>query len=68
MASLPYLFAMKALAARVDRDAGDLLRLYRMCGYTSVDEALAGVERYVPPHLIPARTGFLLRELLPEVD
>lgn len=59
-----YLFAMKAVAARVERDAADLIRLYQLCGFTSVDDALDCVQRYYPPHLLPPKTGFLLHELL----
>ncbi|GGJ75047.1 hypothetical protein GCM10010123_01300 [Pilimelia anulata] len=64
VASAPYLFAMKAAAARVERDSQDILYLYRMCGFSSVDEALACVEQYYPAHVLPAKAGFLLRELL----
>jgi hypothetical protein len=66
VASPEYLFAMKAVAARIERDAGDLIQLYRLCGFTSVEEALDCVESYYPPHLLPAKTAFLLRELLGE--
>jgi hypothetical protein len=64
VASPRFLFAMKAAAARVERDAGDLMRLYQLCGFESVDEALECVEQYYPPHLLPPKTAFLLRELL----
>ncbi|WP_026929469.1 DUF6036 family nucleotidyltransferase [Glycomyces tenuis] len=64
VASRRYLFAMKAVAARVERDAEDLVTLYRLCGFASVDEALACVEETYPPHLLPPKTEFLVRELL----
>lgn len=64
VASPEYLFAMKAMAARVERDADDILRLYRLCGFTSVEDALDCVERYYPAHLIPPRTSFVLSEML----
>lgn len=63
VASPPYLFAMKAVAARVERDAGDLTQLFRLCGFASVDDALNCVQRYYPSHLLPAKTMFLLQEL-----
>jgi hypothetical protein len=63
VASPPYLFAMKAVAARVERDSEDLLTLYRLCGFASIDEALDCVARYYPPHLLSPRTAFLLQEL-----
>ena len=63
-----YLFAMKAAAARIERDADDLLRLDRLCGFDSVDEAVRCVEESYPPHLLPPKTAFILQELIgPEV-
>jgi hypothetical protein len=64
IASPTYLFAMKAIAARVERDASDLITLFRLCGFASVDEALDSVAAHYPPHLLPPKTEFLLRELL----
>jgi hypothetical protein len=64
VASPEYLFAMKAIAARVERDADDLIQLYRLSGFASADEALDCVARYYPPHLIPPKTEFVVRELL----
>jgi len=64
VASPRYLFAMKAVAARVERDAEDLLTLYRLCGFASADEALTCVGETYPPHLLPPKTEFLVRELL----
>lgn len=66
VASPEYLFAMKAVAARAERDANDLLRLYQLCGFDSIEEAMDCVERYYPAHLLPPKTGFLLEELLGE--
>lgn len=68
IASPRYLFTLKALAARVDRDAADLVTLYRRCGFTSVDEALDHVEQTVPAGLVVPKTEFLLRELLGAAD
>jgi hypothetical protein len=64
IASPPYLFAMKAVAARAERDASDLQALYRLCGFASIDEALDSVAERYPPHLLPPKTEFMLRELL----
>jgi hypothetical protein len=64
VASPRYLFAMKAAAARIDRDADDLQFLYRICGFQSIDEALDCVSEHYPPHLLAPKTEFLLRELL----
>ena len=64
VASPRYLFTLKALASRVDRDVADLATLYRLCGFESVDEALDHVEQSVPAGLLRPKTQFLLRELL----
>jgi len=68
IASPTYLFAMKAIAARVERDADDLRILYRECGFADIDEALDTVERYYPKHLLAPKTGLLLRELLSDLE
>lgn len=67
IASPRYLFAMKAAAARAERDADDLRILYRECGFRDLDEALDAVERFYPPHLLPPKTSLLLRELLSDL-
>lgn len=64
VASPRYLFAMKAIAARVGRDSDDLQQLYRLAGFDSVEEALDSVSAFYPPHLLPPKTEFLVRELL----
>lgn len=64
VASPRYLFVLKSLAARIDRDAGDLITLFRLCGFKDVDEALDHVQRHAPKSLLHPKTEFLLRELL----
>lgn len=64
VASPRYLFAMKAVAARVGRDADDLQQLYRLAGFGSVEDALGCIQEHYPPHLISPKTEFLVRELL----
>ncbi|THV28710.1 hypothetical protein [Glycomyces paridis] len=64
VASPRYLFAMKAVAARITRDADDLIQLYGLAGFASVEEALGCVEEYYPPHLLTPKTEFIVRELL----
>lgn len=64
IASPRYLFAMKAAAARIERDSEDLQFLYGVCGFRSVDEALDSVAQHYPPHLLTPKTELLLRELL----
>lgn len=64
VASPRHLFVLKALAARVDRDAGDLVTLYRLCGFRDVEDALHHVQRHAPAALLLPKTEFVLRELL----
>ena len=65
VASPGYLFAMKVLAARVERDEDDIQILYELCGFSSVHEAMAHVERLYPHRPIPPRAQYLLEELFP---
>jgi hypothetical protein len=65
IASPRYLFAMKVLAARVERDEDDLMLLYELCGFRSVKEALDHVESTYPHQPIPPRAQYLLQELFP---
>lgn len=64
VASPRYLFTMKALAARVDQDAADLLWLYEAAGFESVDEALEHLEASTPDRLLTPKAAFFVRELL----
>jgi Nucleotidyltransferase of unknown function (DUF6036) len=65
IASPRYLFAMKVLAARVERDQDDLRVLYRLSSFQSVDEALDFVQGLYPQQPIPPRSQYLLEELFP---
>lgn len=59
-----YLLAMKAIAARLDtQDAQDLRLLIRHLRLSRPDEVLEVVEKYYPRNQIPARTQFFLEEL-----
>ena len=59
-----YLFAMKALAARLDgTDNADLRYLIRVLGLRSPDEAFAILERYYPRQRIKPATQFFLEEV-----
>jgi hypothetical protein len=64
VASPRYLFVMKSLSARADRDAADLVTLYTACGFRSVEAALNHVETVAPPHLLTPKAAFFVRELL----
>lgn len=68
VASPEYLFVMKAVAARVERDTADLITLYRRCGFESTEEALALVEQRAPRQLLQPKTMFYLREILAALD
>jgi hypothetical protein len=64
-ASPKYLLAMKLLASRVERDQDDIRTLYRLCGFTTVEEGLRVVEEAYPDYAIPPRTRYLLEEMFP---
>lgn len=59
-----YLLATKLLASRVGRDEDDILLLYDLCGFATVDEGLDLIERYYPGRPIEAKVRFYLAELL----
>jgi hypothetical protein len=65
-----YLLAMKCIAARVavgvggPDDVGDIRFLLQHLGVRTTQEALEIVARYYPTNRVPARTQFLLEELL----
>jgi hypothetical protein len=63
-ASPEYLLATKLLASRVSRDEDDILKLYDISGFTTVDQGLDLLERYYPGRPIEAKVRFFLEELL----
>lgn len=63
-ASPEYLLATKLLASRVGRDDEDILLLYDLCDFATVDEGLDLLERYYPGRPIEAKVRFMLEELL----
>ena len=63
VASPAYLLAMKILAARAAKDSGDISFLYGLCGYSTVVEGIALLERLRPDRPIPVESVALLEEL-----
>ena len=60
-----YMLAMKCVSARFDsHDLDDTKFLLAHLGIRSVEEASRIVEQYYPRKVIPAKTQFLLEELL----
>ena len=60
-----YMLAMKCVSARFDsHDLDDTGFLLKHLGIRSVDEACRIIEQYYPRKVIPAKTQFLLEELL----
>lgn len=59
-----YLLATKLSASRTSRDEADILRLYRACGLTTVEEGLDLLERFYPGRPMEAKVRFFLEELL----
>lgn len=64
VASPRYMLAMKLRAARVDLDVEDIRLLYKLCGFTTVDEGLELVTASYPGSVIPPRTQYLLEEIV----
>ncbi len=64
-----YMLAMKCVSARFDsHDLDDTKFLLKHMDVKSVQEASAIIEKYYPRKLIPAKTQFLLEELLGNDD
>ncbi len=60
-----YLFAMKAIAARIDgSDRKDVLFLMNTLGIKSLSMALDIIENYYPRRMVPAKTQFFLEEVI----
>ncbi len=68
VASPGYLFAMKAAAARVERDAADLKTLYRLNGFKNAQEALDFIETTFPTARLLPKTGYLIEGIAAEAD
>ncbi|HET6949138.1 MAG TPA: hypothetical protein VFI47_02120 [Acidimicrobiales bacterium] len=63
-ASPTYLLATKLLASRVGRDEDDVLLLYDLCGFTTVEEGLDLVERCYPGRPVEAKVAYFVEDLL----
>jgi hypothetical protein len=59
---------MKMLAARVERDVDDIEVLYKLSGFSSVEEALDHVQALYPYQPVLPKAQYLLRELFPADD
>lgn len=68
VASPEYMFVMKTIAARIERDTTDLITLYHRCGFESTGEALDLVQRRAPRQLLQPKTVFYLQEILAALD
>lgn len=68
VASPEYLLAMKLRASRVDLDADDIRLLYRLCGFTTVEEGLDLLEESYPIATIPPKVQYLLAEIVESLD
>ena len=63
VASPRYLFTMKLVASRVERDADDIAALYRLSEFESASEALDYVGRVYPHLRLEPKAAYLLEEL-----
>jgi hypothetical protein len=60
-----YMLAMKCISARWDRsDKDDVLCLLKHLRMTSTRDVFELIERYYPKEVIPAKTQFLIEEIL----
>ncbi len=60
-----YMLAMKCVSARFDsRDRDDVAFLVRYLGLKTPAQVFSAIEKYYPRRLIPAKTQFLVEELL----
>jgi hypothetical protein len=63
--SAEYMLAMKAISARFDtHDRDDVVFLIEHLNFKTVAEVLAVISQYCPSEKIPAKTQFLIEELL----
>jgi hypothetical protein len=72
-ATTEYLLAMKCMAARAlspesGGDQQDILTLVRHLKITSVEEALESVAKFFPPDRIPAKTQFMVHEVIAQLS
>lgn len=64
-----YMLAMKCVSARFDtHDAGDVAFLIRHLGLVAPAQVFERIARYYPHERVPARTRFLVEELLDEAE
>ncbi len=60
-----YMLAMKCISARIDtHDRDDVLFLIRHLGIKRIKAVYKVIERYYPKKLVPAKTQFLLEEIM----
>lgn len=64
VASAKYLLALKLFASRVETDAEDIALLYRLVGFTTVEEGLDLVTSTYRNRPVAAKTQFLLEEIV----
>lgn len=64
VASPRYLFAMKVAASRVEQDDDDIAVLFRLSGFTSVDEALDHITHTYPHLRLEPKSQYLLEAIV----
>lgn len=67
-----YLLAMKCMASRALHaesagDKSDILTLVKKLNLTTIEQVLAIVTRFFPPDRIPAKTQFMVQEVISEL-
>jgi len=64
VASPRYLLAMKLFSSRVESDTDDIKFLYRLVGFSTVEEGLNLVEQAYPSRSIQPKVQYLLEEIV----
>ena len=59
---------MKLLSARPGADVEDIRTLYKICGFTTVEEGLQVVTRAFPASRILPKTEYLLGEIVDDLN
>lgn len=63
-----YMLAMKAVSARFDtKDKDDVIFLIRYLGLKTVEATLEIIARYYPKNQTPAKTQFLIEEIMEKI-
>jgi len=71
--SAKYLLAMKCMASRTSGpetagDRNDIMVLVKHLGFKTADEIIKNLTRFFPPERIPAKTQFMIHEVISDLN